>query len=166
MRTNNSSYKNQNQTDRRQTHPLSDIPGLSDWLAVVSTYQACEKLMAKQLASIGLTLAQYDVFASLLVKNGQTQQEIAERNLVVKSNISGIVKRMQNSGWVRREPDQNDARKNQVLLTKTGRQLALKGVDIQSAVMKLMRDAISSEESSKLASTSRKMRDALLPVSD
>ncbi len=162
MRTNNSSYKNQNQAGHSATNPLSDIPGLSDWLTVVSTYQACEKLMSKQLANIGLTLAQYDVFASLLVKDGQTQQEIAERNLVVKSNISGIVKRMQANGWVMREPDRNDARKNQVLLTKTGRQLALKGVAIQSAVVKLMCDAITSKESSQLAGISRKMRDALL----
>lgn len=157
---------NQNQVNDDQSHPLSDIPGLGDWLTVVSAYQACEKLMSRQLTHIGLTLAQYDVFASLLVRDGQTQQEIAERNLVVKSNISGIVKRMQANGWVKREPDRNDARKNQVLLTKTGRQLALQGVAIQSAVVKVMHDAITAKESTELANVSRKMRDALHAAAD
>lgn len=153
---------NQFQADAESAHPLADIPGLSNWLTVVSTYQACEKLMARRLADIGLTLAQYDVFASLLVRDGQTQQEIAERNLVVKSNISGIVRRMQANGWVQREPDRNDARKNQVKLTPAGRELALQGVAVQSAVIKLMDDAITPAQSDQVANICREMRNALL----
>lgn len=152
--------------DNTAPHPLADIPGLGDWLTVVSTYQACEKLMAKRLGQIGLTLAQYDVFASLLVKDGQTQQEIAERNLVVKSNISGIVTRMQANGWLTRRPHAADARKNQVMLTAGGRRLAMQGVAIQREVVGLMHAVVTRQESIDMATICRKMRTALMAAAE
>ncbi len=157
---------NQIQGDTEQPHALANIAGLSDWLTVVSTYQVCEKVMSRRLMEIGLTLAQYDVFASLLVKDGQTQQEIAERNLVAKSNVSGILKRMQANNWVQRLPHHSDARKNQVKLTASGRQLALQGVAIQKQVIKTMCDAITVQESAAAADICRKMRTALLSSTD
>lgn len=152
---------NHNQ-QKKITCPLSSIPGLNDWLSVVRTYQTCEKLMARRLTNIGITLAQYDVFASLLIQDGQTQQQLAEHNLIAKSNVSGIIQRMLANGWVERITDSQDARKYRVLLTNSGKQLALQGVDIQKEVIKTMCDSVSTEESEQVAAICNKMRHALL----
>ncbi len=68
-----------------------------------------------------MTMAQFDVMASLKYEEGVTQQELAARLLVTKGNICGLIDRLEGSGWVERRADAADARANRVYLTATGR---------------------------------------------
>lgn len=69
-----------------------------------------------------LTVAQYKVLEHLFwhYPNGLGIKELSEHLGLAKSTISGIVDRVERDGWVRREPNPEDARKITVQLTQKG----------------------------------------------
>src|SRR4051794_38484372 len=85
------------------------------WEAKVVTtslrfHNRLERRMAEALAVHGLTLPQFDVLATLWHGEGITQQELAERLLVTKGNVVGLIDRVSAAGWVERRPDPDDRR--------------------------------------------------------
>jgi DNA-binding MarR family transcriptional regulator len=95
-----------------------------------------ERRMAEALAVHGLTVAQFDVLATLGCGDGITQQELAEWLLVTKGNIVGLIDRVSAAGWVERRPDPEDRRVNRLYLTDAGRMLASEAQPGQYALVK------------------------------
>ncbi len=98
------------------------------WEAKVVTtllrfHNRLERRMAEALGVHGLTLPQFDVLATLWHGEGITQQELAERLLVTKGNVVGLIDRVGTAGWVERRPDPEDRRANRLYLTDAGRKL-------------------------------------------
>ncbi len=98
------------------------------WEAKVVTtlhrfHNRLERRMAEALGVHGLTLPQFDVLATLWHGEGITQQELAERLLVTKGNVVGLIDRVSTAGWVERRPDPEDRRANRLYLTVAGRNL-------------------------------------------
>ncbi len=98
------------------------------WEAKVVTtllrfHNRLERRMAEALGDHGLTLPQFDVLATLWHDEGITQQELAERLLVTKGNVVGLIDRVSTAGWVERRPDPEDRRANRLYLTDAGRKL-------------------------------------------
>ena len=74
----------------------------------------------------GLTDAQFDVLMILETQseNGTLNQtELGHMLLVNRSNVTGLVDRMEQAGWVRRMPDGEDRRINLVVMTEAGREI-------------------------------------------
>jgi MarR family transcriptional regulator, organic hydroperoxide resistance regulator len=98
------------------------------WEAKVATtlvrfHSRLERRMAEALAVHSLSLPQFDVLATLWHGEGITQQELAERLLVTKGNVVGLIDRVSSAGWVERRPDPEDRRANRLYLTDAGRKL-------------------------------------------
>ena len=93
-----------------------------------------ERRMALALAAHGLTLPQFDVLATLWHGEGITQQELAERLLVTKGNVVGLIDRVSAAGWVERRPDPDDRRANRLYLTDAGRKLLAQAWPCQVAI--------------------------------
>ena len=109
------------------------------WEAKVVTtllrfHNRLERRMAKALGVHGLTLPQFDVLATLWHGEGITQQELAERLLVTKGNVVGLIDRVSTAGWVERRPDPEDRRANRLYLTDAGRKLLAKAWPSQIAL--------------------------------
>lgn len=100
---------------------------LRTWVQLLRTVQLVERRIGHVLARHEMTLAQFDVLATLRFSHGLTQQELAERLLVTKGNVCGLVNRLEVLGWVERRPDSEDARANRLHLTDAGWQ-KIKGV--------------------------------------
>ncbi len=65
--------------------------------------------MSDGLAAHDMTLAQYDVLMTLCHGNGITQQELAERLLVTKANVVGLIDRVSMTRiWDDHCPDPED----------------------------------------------------------
>jgi DNA-binding MarR family transcriptional regulator len=94
---------------------------LRTWLAIVNTYQRIEQRLGRVLEAAGLTLPQFDVLANLGMTEGITQQELADKLLVTKGNVVGLLDRMESADLVERRPDPRDRRANRVYLTPRGR---------------------------------------------
>jgi DNA-binding MarR family transcriptional regulator len=91
------------------------------WIETVRVSQLVERQIVATLNRHGLTLPQFDVIATLRFGEGVTQQELAERLLVTKGNVCGVLDRLENLGWVERRPDPQDRRANRLHLTAAGR---------------------------------------------
>lgn len=72
----------------------------------------------------GLTAAQYNVLSVLAASDGGlSQRELGDVLVVDRSNVTGLVDRMEKAGWVRRSADPEDRRVHRVSLTAAGRRL-------------------------------------------
>ena len=72
----------------------------------------------------GLTAAQYNVLNILAaMPDGISQRELGDRLVVDRSNVTGLLDRLEKIGWVRRTDDPADRRVYRVVLTPAGRAL-------------------------------------------
>ena len=91
------------------------------WVQMVRTVARVERRLVAALGERDVTLPQFDVLATLRFGEGVTQQELAERLLVTKGNVCGVLDRLERLGWVERRPDATDRRANRLHLTAAGR---------------------------------------------
>jgi DNA-binding MarR family transcriptional regulator len=99
-----------------------DEAKLRTWVQLVRTFYRMHRVIVLALAGHEVTLPQFDVLATLRFGEGLTQQELADRLLVTKGNVCGVLDRLEGLGWVERRPDANDGRANRLHLTPAGRQ--------------------------------------------
>jgi DNA-binding MarR family transcriptional regulator len=112
--------------ERRALPVLNEDPRgweVKVWVTFARVYNRMERRLGQALATHGLSLSQFDVLATLLHGEGITQQELAERLLVTKGNVVGLIDRVGAAGWVERRPDPEDRRANRLYLTDAGRKL-------------------------------------------
>lgn len=95
----------------------------STWVQLVRTASLVQRRIVQTLAAHDVTLPQFDVLATLRFSDGVTQQELAQRLLVTKGNVCGVLDRLEAIGWVQRKPDPKDRRANRVHLTAAGRKV-------------------------------------------
>ena len=109
--------------------------GFKAWLQVVRCYQKGLRRLSERLAPLDVTSAQLDVLANLYAgpEQGLTQEQLGQRLLVTKGNVSSLLDRLCQRGWVVRSPHPEDRRSNLVLLTDAGRLVAEQAVLVQSA---------------------------------
>ena len=75
---------------------------------------------------LGLTVAQYNVLTVIAGAPdgaGLSQRELSDELVVDRSNVTGLLDRMEKAGWVRRVDDPADRRIYRVRLTPEGRRL-------------------------------------------
>ena len=94
---------------------------LTTWVQLIRTFYLVQRRVASVLAAHDVTLPQFDVMATLRFSDGVTQQELAERLLVTKGNVCGLLDRLERAGWVERRPDTSDGRANRLHLTPAGK---------------------------------------------
>ncbi len=120
--------------------------GYDAWLAVVKNYQKCHRVLSQALESTGITVAQHEVLIAIGRAEGLTQQKLAEHLLVVKSNVTGLLQRLESQGLVRRKTDQADARSKHLSLTAKGRRIATRSFALQAEVVEAMMGTMDERE--------------------
>jgi DNA-binding MarR family transcriptional regulator len=90
----------------------------------------------------GTTAAHYNVLSVLVAADGDglSQRELGDLLVVDRSNVTGLVDRMEKAGWVRRADDPSDRRVYRVKLTAAGRKLWGKiSPDYQAVVLQVVK---------------------------
>ena len=100
---------------------LDDIPGYEAWLSVARATQLFQRHLAHALEPLGLEVAHYDVLANVARDEGLSQQVLARRLLVAKSNVSALLSVLERKGLIERVKHSADARVRLVSLTTGGR---------------------------------------------
>ena len=134
---------------QRSLPVLNDDPRPWDVKVVVAFFNfhnRLERCLSDRLSAHGMTLAQYDVLMTLCHGNGITQQELAERLLVTKANVVGLIDRVSAAGWVERRPDPEDRRVNRIHLTEAGRKLAAEAQPGQQALIQRLFEGLAEPE--------------------
>ena len=92
--------------------------------AVMATADAFLRESQRLFRPFGLTAAQYNILNVLApVTNGMSQRELSDYLVVDRSNVTGLLDRMEKAGWVQRADDPADRRIYRVTLTTAGRNL-------------------------------------------
>lgn len=95
----------------------------------------------------GLTAAQYNVLNVLAPeKEGLSQRELSDHLVVDRSNVTGLLDRMEKAGWVRRADDPADRRVYRVTLTPAGRRLWTKVEPLYRAVVSQVMQGITNRQ--------------------
>lgn len=90
--------------------------------AVMATADAFLRESQRLFRPHGITGAQYNVLNILASRAaGLSQRELGDLLVVDRSNVTGLLDRLEKLGWVHREDHPEDRRVYQVLLTATGR---------------------------------------------
>jgi MarR family transcriptional regulator, organic hydroperoxide resistance regulator len=89
--------------------------------------------MGQTLKPTGLSIPQFDVLSTLTEQEGLSQSDLATRLYVTKGNVSGLIDRLVDAGFVERRSAPGDRRSNAVFLTLEGRKVADEGIRLQKA---------------------------------
>ena len=97
-------------------------------LSLVRTSSLMQKLSDRFFSRFALTDVQFNILM-ILKEHGSTglsQQELSEHLIVTKSNVVGLIDRLEHAGYVRRVSHPSDRRFNQIVLTAKGEKLESK----------------------------------------
>jgi DNA-binding MarR family transcriptional regulator len=89
--------------------------------------------MAQTLKPTGLSIPQFDVLSTLTEQQGLSQSDLAQRLYVTKGNVSGLIDRLVEAGYVERRNAPGDRRSNALFLTPDGEKIAQDGIRRQRA---------------------------------
>ncbi len=93
----------------------------TSWMAVVRAYQECTRRYAQLLHGFGLTIPQFDVLNAVTqLGDGATPKAIADRLVVTRGNITGVLHRLQDHGLLRTRTHEHDGRSFVCELTDAG----------------------------------------------
>ena len=97
-------------------------------LSLVRTSSLMQKLSDRFFSQFGLTDVQFNILMILSEhrRDGLSQQVLSEHLIVTKSNVVGLIDRLERGGYVRREAHPSDRRFNQIVLTPKGEKLESK----------------------------------------
>ena len=121
--------------------------GVVAWLRLARAYSKLERRSQAQLRGCGLTGAQFDVLAQVGMREGCTQQELAEALLVTKGNVTQLLDRMEEAGWLTRT---QEGRTKRVSLTPEGRALRQRVLHHHETYMAAQLTALSPDDQREL----------------
>lgn len=113
------------------------------WLRLARIFQKIDRASAARFAASGLSVAQFDIIAQLGRSEGVSQQELADRLLVTKGNISQLIGKMERQGLIVRRPQ---GRANALFLAPEGQRLFASIVPTQEAHIAALFGALTTSE--------------------
>ena len=128
------------------------------WLRLFRVFQKIDRASSIHLRSWGLSTAQFDVLARVGASRGITQQELADRLLVTKGNISQLLDHMERLGLLKRCQEK---RSKVLVLTEEGQALYERVVPAQEKLIAERFAGLSSAEIGDLQRLLRKLDHAL-----
>ncbi len=105
---------------KRAPEPDSEVVSL--WFRLLRCHAMMLADLRRELEK-RVTLARFDLLASLHRDDGQTLAGLSRALLVTAGNVSGLVDRAERDGVVERRPEPSDRRVARVWLTPAGRTL-------------------------------------------
>ena len=125
---------------------LEKTRGFDVWLTVGRTNLKVHRALNQTIGELDLSLAQHEILLSIWQKPGLTQKQLAENLLVVKSNVSALIKKLEARGLVHRDCDPCDTRNKCLSLTEAGERLVRQSFERQNRVIDAMVSEMSDAE--------------------
>ena len=76
--------------------------GFDTWLLVGRTNLKVHRVLNLLLGELDLSLAQHEILVTIRRSSGLTQRELSEQLLVVKSNATALLQKLESRGLIRR----------------------------------------------------------------
>ncbi len=129
--------------------------------AVLATADAFLRESHRLFRPYGLSGAQYNLLNVVAeAEGGISQRELSDRLVVDRSNITGLIDRMEAAGWVQRCDYPGDRRAYRIQLTTTGRALWRKVTPPYLAAVEQVIQGIPARRRSDTVATLRQLEKA------
>jgi MarR family transcriptional regulator, 2-MHQ and catechol-resistance regulon repressor len=125
---------------------------------LVVTYQAFEQYSSAHMKSLGLTMTQFDLIATLGNQPPMTCKLLGEKTLVTKGTMTGVLERLEEKGVIYREINQEDGRSQLISLTKKGQQIFDKAFPEHVAHLQKAFGQLSKKELEELSNSLEKLK--------
>ena len=103
---------------------MEPTPEIQLIVATVRASNALLRASRRLFKPYGLTEVQFNILHVLQdAKHELTQRELSDILVVDRSNVTGLIDRMEAMGWVERQPSPGDRRAYRIRLTTAGRKL-------------------------------------------
>ncbi len=112
-----------------------DHPRFRSWIAVARACQLMQQSLARSLAHLDIKSPHLDILVNLFRFEGISQQELARKLLVGRSNMSMLLPQMEKRGLIERRGDKQDKRVLRLYLTEEGRRVTEEAMAIQTALI-------------------------------
>ena len=130
--------------------------------SIVKTSSLLMRVAGRFFSKYIVTDVQFNILLILKEeKDGLSQQALSERLTVTKSNIVGLLDRLEKSGLVKRQSHPEDRRTNRVVLTAEGQAILKKVEGDYAAEVDKMMDALSQAEKKSVINATQKIREYL-----
>lgn len=120
--------------NKKQSLPWEN-PRFRNWVAIIRAEKAIVRELTKALIPFGLKIAQLDLMMNVYRHPGISQQELARRLLVGRSNITMLVPDLEKLGLITRDNDANDKRVMRLSLTAQGETLLLQALEVYAGLI-------------------------------
>lgn len=120
--------------------------GFDTWLSVGRTNLKVHRTLNLLLGELDLSIAQHEILLTVGRHSGLTQRELSEQLLVIKSNATALLQKLEARGLVRRSPDPDDSRVKRLSLTRSGEALVERSFAVQTSVVEAMASVMSDDE--------------------
>ena len=142
-------------TEQSMTERSIAVPA---WLRLARVFQQVDHASVDLLRRWDLSVAQFDVLVHVGLREGVTQQQLADHLLVTKGNVCQLLDRMEERGWlVRRQ----EGRANRLYLTEKGRALRAEALPAQEQLIEGIFAALPRNEQATLLATLRRLDHSL-----
>ncbi len=138
--------------NEKQAFPW-DHPRFRSWISVARACQLMQQALARALAPLDIKPPHLDILVNLYRFEGISQQELARKLLVGRSNMSMLLPQMEKRGLLERRADQRDKRVLRLFLTVEGRSLSEKAMQIQTELIERTLSATPLDDCQRLAET-------------
>lgn len=138
--------------------------GFDVWLAVGRTNIKVHRALNLMLDKVDLSLAQHEILMTILNNSGLTQKQLSDQLLVVKSNVTALIKKLEARGLVQRQTDPYDSRNKLLSLTRAGEDLVQQSFALQNQVVKAMASVMSNAELQQMADVMARVSKAIDPI--
>jgi DNA-binding MarR family transcriptional regulator len=143
--------------DKRKDH--SKVHGFHAWLQLVRAYNYMEARISADLRRADLTLARFDVLVVLAKGGPMSQQALADRLLVTKGNVVGLIDKLSTRGLVERQPSETDGRVNLLRVTPAGKRIVERVLPRQMQLIAGLMQPLSEREAASLQALLTRLRD-------
>ena len=139
-----------------------DHPRFRTWIAVARACQLMQLTLARNMAHLEIKPPHLDIMINLYRREGISQQELARKLLVGRSNMSMLLPQLEKRGLIERRADARDKRVLRLHLTEEGKAVTEQAMKIQTALIDTVMATSSEERCLMVADHMEKIIEVLL----
>ncbi|WP_245940071.1 MarR family winged helix-turn-helix transcriptional regulator [Stenomitos frigidus] len=153
-----------NTESQSATRKAAKEPFLPVMRELARTFQAFNAYDDEHIRQLGLTAPQFDVICTLGNTPGMTMGQLAEKTLVTKGTLTGIIDRLERKGLVRREVPPANRRCFMIVLTTEGDRVFEEVFPAHIAYLKQRFSKLNEQELEEIRLSLRKLRQLFQPI--
>lgn len=134
---------------------MKDKLSLMIWFRLSRIYNKSIRESNQHLKKWNLSIAQFDVLAQIGSQKRLSQQELADKLLVTKGNITQLLSKLENLGLIKRE---QEWKTKYLSLTEKGKELFEEVIPLQEQFQASLFHKLNQEEKKQLLELLRKIQ--------